>query len=104
MEINLTDAAKAVLDEYFKNETTPECLRVFLRPRQDSRGRSLALKPDTMTDRDIEFESNGYIIALSRHLASQIGTWVSIDASGQGGFIVTAANCSDNFCQVQGDI
>lgn len=104
MEITITKAAKDILEDYFAENPRSECLRVYLRPRQDSRGRSLALKPDTKTERDLEYASEGYSIALSRHLADQIGQWITIDSSGQGGFVVTADNCSEAGCPLTPDV
>jgi len=104
MDIRLTDGAKEMLDMHFSENARPECIRVYVRPRNDSRGRSLALKPDTRSERDIEVENSGYVFAISRHLADQIGDWAEIHASLKGGFIVTAEKCFNSFCQIRGDV
>ena len=104
MEIRLTDEAKELLDMHFSENMRPECIRVYVRPRNDSRGRSLALKPDMRSERDLEVENCGYMFVISRHLADQIGGWVGIGASLKGGFVVTAEKCFNSFCQIRGDV
>jgi hypothetical protein len=104
MDIRLTDEAKELLDLHFSENTLPECIRVYVRPRNDKRGRSLALKPDARSERDLGLEKRGYTFAVSRHLAEQIGSWVEIDASVKGGFMVTAEKCFNSYCQIRDEV
>ncbi|MDL2285631.1 adhesin [Desulfovibrio sp. OttesenSCG-928-F07] len=99
-EITLEASAKQLLDEHFTEHSKSDCLRLFVRPRQSSKGRTLALKPDTSTDRDIEQEIAGYKFVISRHLADQIGNWVKVDTNGEGGFFITAERCFNSYCEV----
>lgn len=100
MELTMNDAAKVLLDEYFQDYLEPKPVRVYLRPRFGKRGRLLAIKPDARSERDLEFELDGYTFLVSRHLAVQVGDWIKVEAGPDGGFHVTAQKCSGNMCMV----
>lgn len=89
-QLSLEKAAKELLDSHFQENPRPEFLRLYVRPRTDSRGSHLALKPDVKGERDLVLNENGYQFLLSRHLAEQIGRWAVIGASSDGGFAVSA--------------
>ncbi len=99
-DVTLDAAAKQLLDEHFKENPKSGKLRLYVRPRQSSKGRTLALRPDTSTDRDLEQEVSGYHFIISRHLADQIGSWAKISTNDKGGFYITAEKCFNQYCEV----
>lgn len=100
-EVTLEPSAKKLLDEHFlENGKADDYLRLYVRPRQSSKGRTLALKPDSKGERDLEVEVGIYTFVISRHLAAQIGNWAKIDVNEHGGFLVTAEKCFNHLCDV----
>lgn len=89
-QLTVEKQAKALLDNHFQENPVPEYIRLYVRPRQSSRGSCLALKPDVKGERDLVLEESGYRFLLSKHLADQIGNWASITANSKGGFEISS--------------
>ena len=105
MELILEDAAKVMLDEYFKeNPSSYPFIRIGMRNACGVTGNSLCMRPDKGRARDVKFAADGYEFVIVSELADQVGKWIKISAKEHGGFVVSTELQVDAVaCEIRGE-